>query len=386
MYSNHTITQAEVHDQAHAVLQTCLKFTDYKRTCPATMLVSLLLFGACQVASLAAVCRRLTGVPSDETARKALKANLPDDQELERRLNAALVDRLPRALRKRQWPVAIDYFAVPYYGKPQEEGQLRRGPAERGTSRYHTYATAFVVRKGYRFTLAATWVQEGETLVTVLQRLLRRIDKLGISVRYLLLDRAFYESDVVRYLQRARRPFLMPVKLRGRTPKDPANSTSAYQFLAWRRSGWSEYTWKDSQGKRASVKICVSRRQYTYRDQRKQQVLLFAYWGFQPATPVGVRESYRKRFGIETSYRQVNQARIPTSSRDPQRRFLYFVLALIIRNIWAWIHLVRLAVRGKVELLTMPFIDMLQAIQNFLLTLYKCIAVFGLKKSASGFT
>ena len=34
-------------------------------------------------------------------------------------------------------------------------------------------------------------------------------------------------------------------------------------------------------------------------------------------TPKEIRETYRTRFGIETSYRQMNEARIKTCTRDP---------------------------------------------------------------------
>lgn len=52
---------------------------------------------------------------------------------------------------------------------------------------------------------------------------------------------------------------------------------------------------------------------------------------------------------IETTYRQMNEVRIRTSSRDPLLRFLYVAIALILRNVWAWCHLNWLALhRGGV--------------------------------------
>jgi hypothetical protein len=51
-----------------------------------------------------------------------------------------------------------------------------------------------------------------------------------------------------------------------------------------------------------------------------------------------IRATYRGRFGIESSYRQVHQARIRTSSRNPVLRFLSVGVALILRNIWVWLH------------------------------------------------
>jgi IS4 transposase len=51
-----------------------------------------------------------------------------------------------------------------------------------------------------------------------------------------------------------------------------------------------------------------------------------------------VRATYRGRFGIETSYRQLHQARIRTSSRNPALRLLFVAIALILRNVWVWLH------------------------------------------------
>ena len=51
-----------------------------------------------------------------------------------------------------------------------------------------------------------------------------------------------------------------------------------------------------------------------------------------------VKETYRQRFAIETTYRQLHQARIRTSTRDPVRRLLYVGIALILRNVWVWLH------------------------------------------------
>ena len=46
---------------------------------------------------------------------------------------------------------------------------------------------------------------------------------------------------------------------------------------------------------------------------------------------------------IETTYRQLHQARIRTSTRDPAQRLLYVGIALILRNVWVWLHQMVLA-------------------------------------------
>ena len=47
---------------------------------------------------------------------------------------------------------------------------------------------------------------------------------------------------------------------------------------------------------------------------------------------------YRKRFGIETSYRQMHEARIKTCTRNPKLRLLFIGIALVLRNVWVWLH------------------------------------------------
>ena len=50
-----------------------------------------------------------------------------------------------------------------------------------------------------------------------------------------------------------------------------------------------------------------------------------------------VKRTYRQRFGIETSYRQMNQCRIRTTTKI-NVRFFYGAIALLLRNLWVWLH------------------------------------------------
>jgi putative transposase len=47
-------------------------------------------------------------------------------------------------------------------------------------------------------------------------------------------------------------------------------------------------------------------------------------------------EKYRKRFGIETSYRLMNTIRARTSSCSPELRLLYVAVSLILQNAWVY--------------------------------------------------
>jgi hypothetical protein len=335
-----TITRQQVHRIAAEHLQTHLKFQDYKRKTSAHLLWSILLAAAARFTSVSAACGRLRDVPSDETVRQALLATLPAYAELQRRLNAALAGHLPKALRKRRQVLALDLTLIPYHGQHlHDPDEIYRSQAKSGTSHFHAYATAYVVRKGQRYTVALTGVRKGQPLKEVVQALLQQAARVGIRPCRLLLDRGFYSVAVIRYLQAARCPFVMPVVCHGRSPKHRNGPSGSYVFQTWKTSGWSIYTLTDAQKRTATVSICVKCR--NYRGQWKKhgrRPLIYAYWGLKPASPEWVFETYRLRFGIETSYRQMHEARIRTTTRNPVMRLLYVGLALVLRNVWVWLH------------------------------------------------
>jgi putative transposase len=63
-----------------------------------------------------------------------------------------------------------------------------------------------------------------------------------------------------------------------------------------------------------------------------------ACWGVTGRSCTWVRETYRTRFGIESSYRQLNQVRGRTSTRRPELPLLYVGIGLFLRNEWVWLH------------------------------------------------
>src|SRR3954462_15805851 len=304
--NHHTLDRRQVHRAAADHLQAHLKFKDYKRKTSAQVLWSLLLAAAGRITSLSDACGRLRDAPSDETARKALLATLPDYAALQQRLNAALAGHLPKALRQRPQRLAIDLTLIPYHGQPfRDPAEVYRSQAKDGTSHFHAYATAYVIRKGQRYTVALTGVTKGESLKEVVQRLLRQAAGVGVRPRLLLLDRGFYSVAVVRYLQAARVSFLMPVVCHGRSPKHKDGPSGSYLFRAWKKSGWSSYTLTEAKtGRTGTVSLCVKCRNYRGQWKRHgRQALIYAYWGYQPSSPDAVFTTYRLRFGIETSYR-----------------------------------------------------------------------------------
>jgi putative transposase len=333
-----TITSQEVHQYAKNWLSEELGLQDYGRKCKKSVLLSIMLVAAARICSIYAACRDLAYAPSDQAVRDALLATLPDVAELEKRLNASLCIKVPKILKRKPRQVAIDLNLIPYHGQPHEdETEIYHSAPKSGTTNFHAYATAYVTHKGLRYTLALTWVKQGEKMDEVVKRLLRIVRDRGVKIGLLLLDKGFFSTAVIRYLKRARCPFLMPVVMRGRNPKSKQPPQGLRAFLT-QKNGWYEHSMKDKGG-REKFDICVASKYYVHKKtgRRRKKRLVFASWNYQ-GTPEQTRETYRKRFGIESSYRQMHQARIRTCTRDPKLRLLFVGIALILRNVWVWLH------------------------------------------------
>ena len=166
-------TLAPTHVQTHTTyrLQKHLRLADHGPKCTADTLWTVLCYAGSRIISLAAACAALRDAPSDTAAHDALLATLPPFAQLQQRLNRALQGDLPQALRRRRQPLAIDLTLIPYHGKPyKDDDEIYRSQAKSGTSHFHAYATAYVIRKGQRFTVALTSVRRHDPLPAVLQR------------------------------------------------------------------------------------------------------------------------------------------------------------------------------------------------------------------------
>jgi putative transposase len=372
----YTITSGHVHSHARQRVQRALRFRDHGPKCSADVLLTILFWAAARVASIAAACTGLIAAPSDQAVRNALLATLPELAELQRRLNRALAAGLPRILRGRDQFVAMDLTLLPYYGQPQNDRrQLYRGASKAGTRQFHAYATAYIVCQGCRYTLALRAVHHSDPWEVIVGDLLRQVRKTGVKVRCLLLDRGFYSVNVIRYLQAARCPFIMPVIRRGRRPNAPGGASGTWAFTTWKRSGWARHTLRAQTKRRANITIAVCRHRLPEQTRsgrklagRKLKVWLYAVWGLKSISLIGVRDAYRQRFGIESSYRQLNQTRIRTTSRSPLLRLLFVGLALVLRNVWVWLHWEVLAEkrrgRRRVNLSQLPFRAMMHWLQG----------------------
>lgn len=246
-------------------------------------------------------------------------------------------------LAGRRWDVAMDYTTFAYYGKPlRSKKELLRRKSTRGTANHHAYASLHVVYRCFRFTLAVIPFGQGDHLKDIVEALLREAERCGIRIRRVLADREFATVAIMRLLQAHHLPYLMAVKQSG--PKHGVKAMVAkHRGRAWH----GRFTWTatDRTTKAAGTLYIIRRNAWKGTGRTKTQYFTYVGWGFR-MRPSRVKDYYRKRFGIETSYRLVDLVRARTTSRNPAVRYLYVLVAFGVLNQWA---LTRIATGAKAQ-------------------------------------
>jgi hypothetical protein len=336
-----TLKASSVHHHARELLVAHLELEDYKESVPARLLATLLLLAASWQASLSCVCYLVPKAPSHETVRKSLYACLPPKpRTLRERLLAALHETVPEHLRRQPQAMALDLHQRPYYGK-FTRGATRR-EKKRSTRKSFTYATLAVLTPAGCFTLGLLLTRPYMRLTTLLEELLAQAQQAGIRPAYLLMDKEFYAAEVVEWLQKHNLPFLMPAKKRGRK----VGGGNAHLFAPSKAVGWYDYEWTTPRRRRnfATGKryqrgtVTVTVRMGVARHPSTGKPLVYASWHMPRWSPAEVVRTYRRRFGIEARYRQLGQALAPTTNRDERVRLLLVGVALLLCNLWAWLH------------------------------------------------
>ena len=331
------VTAEEVLDLTIETLQEHLGFSIEGYKCHTLDVLRLLVAAAAERSSIESACSETETSPSGNRVREQLEEELPSTLEelrtLEAAFNEVLVDNLPPRILNRKHQAAIDLVLIPYHGQPdQDEREIRRGKAKQGTTHFHCYATAYVILKNKRYTLALTYVWGDEKVIDVLKRLLARLKELGIGIERLFLDRGFYNVQVIRYLKTQRISFVMPVIIRGK--KGGTRGLLRQQ----KKSGRTTYTMRSPKNGEVTFEV-VFVQVYLKGKYGKHGRRWYAYAVYDvKAQPKQVYEMYRLRFGIETSYRMMNQVRARTTSRKPGLRLLLVGIAFTILNLWAYIR------------------------------------------------
>ena len=273
-----------------------------------------------QASTIEDTTRKLKHSPCANTVKGYIKEGLltkTELEDLEDKLNQLLISHLPPRIKGFHHRIAIDLVFLPYYGKPAKDpNEIRRSKATRGTTHFHCYATAYLIKKDKRVTLALAYVQADDTLLDVLKRLLARLERIGVGIRRLYLDRNFYAVQIIRFLKMQPFPSVIPARVHGERIRKLLKGRTSYKVVSPADGSEDVELWvvcRYSKGKRGLHKV-----------------------EHLPYVVIG---------DLSCPIPDVRRAR--TSSKDPKYRLLLVGLALALINIWITLKWLVLGVPRK---------------------------------------
>ena len=306
---------------------TNLNVTGY--VCTTDNILDVVLKASAESSSIEAVSHDLEDVADSNTIREYLNAVL-DVKELrqqESEMNAALAECIPASMPHTQLEVAVDFHDEPFYGK---QADLRAvtcsGQAKKGTTHFIRVASAYVIWRQVRLTLALHDVLPSESALNILKILLHRLQEIGFHhIRVLYLDKGFASGPIIDYLKEQKQPAIIACPVRGKEGGTRAlcHGQKSYQ---------TDYTFTD--GTQATLVLKATLVPDKSGKKRRKWLAFIVIELDWP--PEKVHHEYRRRFGIECSYRILRRVRALTTSRNPSVRFFLLAVGMILVNTWVF--------------------------------------------------
>ncbi|HET8669799.1 MAG TPA: transposase [Candidatus Saccharimonadales bacterium] len=298
--------------------------------CTTDMILDVLIKASAECSSLEAVCADLEQVADSNTMREYLNQALPVKKlrEQEEQVNQALADCIPSTMLRKGIEVAIDFHDEPFYGKQESTRAVTcNGQAKKGTTHFVRIATAYVIWRQVRLTLAVHYVLPDETALQVLKILLQRLKSLDFEAKVLYLDKGFAATPIVKYLTDQHQPAIIANPIRGKQGGTRALCRGRSSYL-------TSYTFTDGTQVTLAMKASlVPDKTGKLRRKWLAFIVILLDW-----SPEKVYQEYRRRFGVECSYRLLRRVRATTTSRNPALRFFLLGLGLILTNAWVFLR------------------------------------------------
>ncbi len=275
--------------------------------------------------------------------------------EINREVLKSLLDLklIPRRIK-----VAFDFKKQLYYGEkdnPHVIGVL----AEKGTKKAFKWHTCAIVVKGFELQVKSKMIRKGEKKTPFIQKSIEFLESLGFVVELSVMDKEYYAKEVFKYLDSMGIAYITPVKdskalraLKEVALKDPKDRAQIYRMKDGyvRKVGYKYYTHEIGFYAKRKKNFAKLRAQYKNKTRKKKDILsdIFVLASNQKLqAPIiekkykfyRLRSDYGDRWRIETSYRETIPFVTYSTSRIPEVRNLYFVVALILYNLWVIVNI-----------------------------------------------
>lgn len=248
--------------------------------------------------------------------------------EIEERF-AMVFDEIFRAanevipLRGKRFDVAMDFHDWPCRCKGAE-GAMRI-PRKKGTSRGYRFATINIVKPGFRFTLLALPVRKHSEMVRVVEKLLKFAMR-RIKVNRVYCDRWFYKREIVRIFKQLRLRFIIRA-IESAGIKKILTAGGLPMVMDYEMVGHHPPCGREK------VKLFI------VKGEKDKMMYFITNCDVNEENAERFAELYRRRWGIETSYRVKGDFRPKTTSKTYVIRLFYFMFSACLYNLWVLANL-----------------------------------------------
>jgi len=259
---------------------------------------------------------------------RGLDADAVDDQ-FDRVREAIFTEATRNRVFTRPVDVAIDVHDWLYYGSEDTPRVCVTNP-DQGTDRAYKFATLCIVDPSVRFTLA--WMplagDDTDELADALRQLVSTAREY-VEINRVYCDRGFYRVHLLKTLEEIDVEFVVratQTRKIQRFIREAESDTFVTEYESVR---------KNPPTGRTTVQLVV----VPHRSREDDHFCVVTNREVTRDLAQPLAQAYRRRWGIETSYRKVAEFLPKTSSPTFSVRLFYFLLAVSLYNLWVLVNL-----------------------------------------------
>ena len=271
---------------------------------------------------------------------------------LRRCLDYQIVEALRLKVISKRVNVLIDFTEHNYYGKRTDKMIIKRGKGER--TRYIRHYLGFsILSQGIHLFAGLDHVAKEQPKVPIILKFLHHLIDLGLEIKFVLMDREFYNAELLKKIKALKADVLIPnksttktrqmtedyIKGDGKRVRRYTLSTSTKQkkrkrrysqelsLIFYAKNGYSLTEIKRKfQKDELSLKECMKLIYIMMTTQRPRNKT--SSW------PSRTFNFYKKRWAIETGFSDLNRIARRWKSSHDNSRYLDLLVRMLLYNSW----------------------------------------------------
>ena len=214
--------------------------------------------------------------------------------------------------------LAFDETYEEYFGK-QKTAWIWGYKPKKGATGCFKFLVVSIVKNNRRYVLGAVPVHIGYNKEKTVALMLEFTKKF-VSIKAILFDKGFYSAKLVEQLENNGYSYVILVPKNKKTKKYLEQEGSTFEHDMQLRNKQGKY-W-------LNLKIKVARNVYEH------NWMILTNLDYRNTTQLV--NLYKKRWNIENVFRITDKIRLRTNSTNIVIKTIFFIVALIIYNVWQW--------------------------------------------------